>query len=155
MKTTVKIAIVTLAIAIPAFLLGQGGPLGGWWDSVWPWTSDEHLDPPSRLFPFFLVLAVVESLAMGLAVAFVVWGWPAMKRLAGGKTGMATAMYVSATWLLGNWWVHDNLHQITGYNFTGLVVIEYLFHVTLIAAGCVLCLGLATSALAQGRASAA
>lgn len=148
MKTSAKVALVTLAVAVPAFALGNGAPAGGWWQDAWPWTSS-HEDPPSSLLPLFLILAIVEAVALGLAVAFVIWGWPAMKRLAGGKTGLATAMFASATWLLGNWWMHDNLHQVTGFNFQGLLVIEYAFHVTLIAAGCVLCYGLATNALAK------
>lgn len=154
MKTSLKVALVTALVAAPAFALGNGAPGGGWWGEVWPWTSD-HEDPPSSLLPFFLVLAVVEAAALGLAVSFVAWGWPAMRRLAGGRDGTAMGMYLSATWLLGNWWVHDNLHQVTGFNFTGLLVIEYLFHVTLIVAGCVLCYGLATNALGKPASASA
>jgi hypothetical protein len=146
MKTSAKVALLTVLVAIPAFLLGNGAPGGAWWKSVWPWTQS-HGDPPANLLPFFLFLAVVEAVSLGLAISFIVWGWPAMKRLSGGRSGLATAMYVSATWLLGNWWMHDNLHQVNGFDFTGLLAIEYLFHVTLIAAGAVLCYGLATSAL--------
>lgn len=154
MKTSLKATLVIVLVAIPAFLLGNGAPGGAWWKSVWPWT-EAHGDPPSDLLPFFLFLAVLEALALGAAVAFVIWGWPTMKRLAGGRTGLATAMFTSATWLLGNWWMHDNLHQVTGFNFTGLLVIEYVFHVTLILAGCVLCYGLAVNALGQPRAQMA
>jgi hypothetical protein len=154
MKTSAKSTLVIVLVAIPAFLLGNGAPGGAWWGQVWPWTQS-HGDPPANLLPFFLLLAVVEALALGASVAFVLWGWPTMRRLAGGRTGLATGMYLSATWLLGNWWMHDNLHQVTGFDFTGLLVIEYVFHVTLIAAGCVLCYGLATNALGQAGPAAA
>ena len=149
MKTSLKVVLLTLAIAVPAFLLSNGSPGGAWWSSAWPWTDGGHDDPSSAQLPFFIFLAVVEALTLGLAVSFIVWGWPAAKRLAGGRRGLATAMSVSATWLLGNWWMHDNLHQVNGFNYTGLLVIEYGFHVTLIAAGCILCYGLATLAFAQ------
>lgn len=154
MNTRAKAILVTILVAIPAFLLSNGTPGGSWWRQVWPWTST-HADPPAELLPFFVALAVIEALALGAAVAFVIWGWPTMRRLSGDRKGLATGMYLGATWLLGNWWVHDNLHQVTGFNFTGLLVIEYLFHVTLIAAGAVLCYGLATNALAKPAQTAA
>lgn len=145
MKTSAKVALLTLAIAIPAFVLGNAAPAGGWWADAWPWTDDaEHGEPTSAQLPFFLVLAAVEAVSLGLAVSFLVWGRPAMQRLAGGRTGLETAMMLGAFWVLANWWMHDNLHQVNGFNLAGLLVIEYAFHVTLILAGAVLCYGLAT-----------
>lgn len=154
MKTAAKVAIVTLLVALPAFALGNGAPLGGWWMDAWPWAHVQD-EPPSNLVPFFMVLGVVEAVALGLAVSFAIWGLPHMRRLAGGRDGVATAMAVSATWLLGNWWMHDNLHQVTGFDFEGLVVIEYVFHFTLIVAGAILCYGLATGANSFAGSSAA
>ena len=156
MKTSAKVALLTLAIAVPAFALGNQAPAGGWWAEAWPWVDDtEHAEPTSAQLPFFLVLGVLEAVALGLAVAFLVWGRPAMRRLSGGRTGLATAMMASASWVLGNWWVHDNLHQVNGFELDGLLVIEYAFHATLIAAGGVLCYGLATGAASPaGPASA-
>lgn len=152
MRTKAKVALLTLAIAIPAFLLGNAAPAGGWWADAWPWTDGgDHGEPSSVQLPFFLFLAALEAVSLGLAVSFLVWGFPAMKRLASGRTGLATAMYASAAWVLGNWWLHDNLHQVNGFDLTGLLVIEYAFHVTLIVAGCILCYGLATNVLGQGR----
>ena len=145
MKTSAKVAILTLAIALPAFALGSQAHAGGWWKDAWPWVdSADHGDPSSGQLPFFLLLGALEAVSLGLAVSFLVWGRPAMQRLAGGRTGLETAMMLSAFWVLGNWWVHDNLHQVNGFDLAGLLVIEYAFHVTLIAAGATLCYGLVT-----------
>jgi hypothetical protein len=56
----------------------------------------------------------------------------------------AVIIYLSTVWLLGNWWVHDALHIVNGMNPTGLLKIEYGFHVTLILAGAALAYALAT-----------
>jgi hypothetical protein len=37
-----------------------------------------------------------------------------------------------------SWWPHDNMHIHNAMNIDGLIVIEYVFHFTLIAAGFVL-----------------
>lgn len=156
MKTSLKVAIVTILIAIPAFALGSQAPAGGWWKAAWPWGEGaDPGEPSSAQLPLFMVLAVLEAVTLGLAVCFLVWGFPMSKRLAGGRTGLTLAMYASAAWVLGNWWFHDNVHMTNGLDFTGLLVIEYAFHVTLIAAGAVLCYGLAINALGQPRANPA
>lgn len=156
MKLAAKATLLTLAIALPAFALGNGAPGGGWWASTWPWIdATEHAEPSPGQLPFFLLLGVIEAVSLGLAVAFLVWGRPAVRRLAGGRTGLGGAMVASAFWVLANWWVHDNLHQVNGFNLAGLLVIEYAFHVTLIAAGAILCYGLATNVLGGGRPTAA
>ena len=36
---------------------------------------------------------------------------------------------------LVNWWAHDSLHLHNGMDLSGLLRIEYAFHMTLIAAG--------------------
>ena len=156
MKTSLKVTLLTLAIAVPSVALSNAAPAGGWWADAWPWTdTSDHGEPTSTQLPFYMLLAVLEGVALGLGVSFLVWGRPAMRRLAGGRTGLATAMSLSAFWVLANWWVHDNLHQVNGFDFAGLLVIEYAFHVTLIVAGAILCYGLATNALAAPRATPA
>jgi hypothetical protein len=87
------------------------------------------------LLPFFLFLSVAEALSFGMGIAFLIYGWPMMSRLANGSTRMTWAMFVSIAWLLLNWWAHDNLHTHNGLNVVGLLFIEYGFHLTLIIAG--------------------
>jgi len=54
------------------------------------------------------------------------------------STGLTRAAHVSIAWLLFNWWPHDSLHIYNGMNLAGLLVIEYVFHITLMIAGTVL-----------------
>lgn len=89
--------------------------------------------PTSGQLPFFILLAVAEALVMGVAVAFAVFGRPAMRRLFS-TTRRADGVHLAAVWALGSWWVHDNLHMANGTDLTGLLLIEYGFHVTLMAA---------------------
>ena len=142
MQVRTKAILVALAVAIPAFALGATGPVNqaaGFWGAAWPWGGAHGLGEPSAAqLPFFIVLAVLEAVALGAAVAFLLFAWPAVRRVAATGRG-AVAAYLSAAWVLGNWWLHDGLHVTNGEDLAGLLVIEYAFHVTLVAAGFTLC----------------
>jgi len=139
MKTSVKVAILTAIVTIVAFPLEAAGPLGSWWASIWPWGQAPHGPAPTGLqVPLFMVLGVLEAVGLGLAISFLVFGWPVVKRVAATRPG-AMAMYVSAAWVLGNWWIHDSLHFTNSTDPGSLLAIEYAFHVTLILAGATLC----------------
>ncbi len=135
--------ILALSIATPAFLWSAGSPAGGWWQ-IWPWLDHANAEAPQG---FALVLAglvgLAESAALGLAVAFAVYGLPAVRRLAASRP-LCVAVHASAVWMLGNWWIHDNLHYVNGLNMDGLLVIVYAFHFTLIVAGAIICYALST-----------
>jgi hypothetical protein len=124
----VKVALLTLVVAIPALLSGR---------VIWPPHAGNPM-PTTAQLPLFLVLAAMEALALGLGVAYVAFGWPLMRRLTGGATALTWAMFVSIAWLLVSWWPHDNMHQANGHDLGGLLVIEYLYHATLMVAGAVL-----------------
>lgn len=47
-------------------------------------------------------------------------------------------MYIAISWLLVTWWPRDNMHIHNAMNIDGLIVIEYLFHVTLMIAAVVM-----------------
>lgn len=139
MKTRIKVAILTVVIAAIAFPLEPAGPLGSWWAGVWPWGQAPHGPEPTGLqVPLFMLLGVLEAVGFGLAISFLVFGWPVVKRVSATTPG-AIAMYVSAAWVLGNWWIHDSLHFTNSTDLASLLVIEYAFHVTLIIAGATLC----------------
>lgn len=137
METRWKILLVTLAIAIPAFMLGGGTPAGHqMWSAIWPFESPvEEPAATAGQVPFFMLLGVIEAISLGLAVSFLIFGRRFVLQAASGARGRANVLYIAIAWILGNWWIHDNVHMINGMNLTGLLVIEYLFHVTLIAAG--------------------
>jgi hypothetical protein len=128
MNTWSKVTVVTMAVAVPAFLLGP------------------VLFPPSGDFPtmvgtqlyLMVVVVVVEALALGLAVAFLLFAWPSVRRIVGPSRPRTLAAYLATAWVLGNWWLHDSLHLAVGLDMNGLIAIEYAFHMTLIAAGMIL-----------------
>ncbi len=71
MKTKTKVAAITIAVAVPAFLLSpvlfppaEGGPT-----------------PTAVQVPFFLFLGVGDALLLGLGVAFLILGLPVLKRV--------------------------------------------------------------------------
>jgi hypothetical protein len=91
--------------------------------------------PTSAQLPLFIFLSVMESLAFGVGVAFLILGWKYMKELLPNKKSSALAFFAIA-WLLISWWPHDNMHRVNPHdNLSGLLKIEYLFHFTLILAG--------------------
>jgi hypothetical protein len=127
-KTWVKVLIVTVVVAIPAFILG---PI------LWP-PADMGAAPTAGQLPFFLFLALFEAVTLGLGVSFLLFGMPVVRRVAAGSKLRAYAMYLSIGWLLVSWWPHDNLHMFNGMNLQGLLYIEYGFHLTLMISGIVL-----------------
>ncbi|MBJ7600529.1 MAG: hypothetical protein DLM67_24935 [Candidatus Nephthysia bennettiae] len=120
------VVVLTVGLAIPTFLLSR---------VIWPNPPGAPV-PPSGLLPFLMVPAVSESLAFGAGVAFLV----AAGRALLGRTearGLAVAAYASAGWALVSWWPHSNMHRVNT-SFQGLVVIDWTFHLTLIAGAAVI-----------------
>ncbi len=145
---TGKVVVVTLVVAIAAFLFGSHGPLGY---VLWP-TPVALVSPPSAIQEkLFMLLDALEALAFGLGTAFLLFAWPAVGRVAGSSHGRALAMYLGTAWFLSNWWIHDNLHMVVGLRPNGLLGIEYGFHVTLIIAGAALAYSMATMAVPGTR----
>ena len=92
---------------------------------------------PASALPFFLGLKLLEGLALGVGIGFLVFGNRTLGRSAA-HPSLALLAYLSISWCLVNWWLHDNLHAINGDNFWGLIGIEYAFHVTMMVGGGVL-----------------
>jgi hypothetical protein len=94
---------------------------------------------PGALLPWFIILSIGESLAFGLGVAFLVFGYRTVQRAGTGRV-LTLLAYLSIAWYLVNWWPHDNLHRVNGQNLVGLLRIEYSFHFTMQIAGAILAL---------------
>ena len=127
-STKVKVAALTLAVAVPAFLVGpvlfppaEGGPV-----------------PTAAQLPLFLILAVGDALLLGLGVSFLVFGLPVIRKVSPDSRLRAWAMYLSIGYLMVSWWPHLNMHASNGLDLGGLLVIDYLFHLPLEVAGVVL-----------------
>ncbi len=125
MKMWMKVAIVTLVVAVPATLLGN---------VIWP-PAEGGPSPTGGQLPFFIVLEIITTLTLGLGVAFLLFGFPSMMEVAAGSRLRAWAMYLSIGWLLVSWWPHQHMHISNGDSLAGLIVIEYGFHVTLMLSG--------------------
>ena len=125
MKTSAKVAIITAAVGIPAFLLGP---------VLFP-PADIGTEPTSTQLPFFLFLAVGDALLLGLGVSFLLFGFPVMRRVSPDSKIRAWAMYLSIGYLMVSWWPHLNLHTHNGMNLQGLLYIDYFFHLPLEVAG--------------------
>lgn len=128
MRTRTKVAILTLVVAIPAFLAEPAGPLGGFWaphPSATPTASQETL---------FMMLGVLEALMLGGSVAFLAYGYPILGSIRRSSPGLTRAAHLSIVWILAQWWAHDSLHIHNGPDVGGLLVIDYVFHLPIMAA---------------------
>jgi hypothetical protein len=115
---------VTVGVGVPAFALGP---------VLFPPSSD-FPSPVGLQLPLLMGVAAAEALAMGLAVAFLLFGWPLVRQVVGPSRSRTVAAYLATAWLAGNWWLHDNLHISNGADINGLIAIDYAFHTTLIVA---------------------
>jgi hypothetical protein len=123
MSTTLKVSLVTIVCAVAAFILG---PI------IW---HPAEADGPGSLLPFFIIVSAMESIALGLGVSFLLFGWKWVTRVTHDTKTAAKILYVAIAWSLVSWWPHDNMHISNAHdNWGRLLMIEYMFHVTLIAA---------------------
>jgi hypothetical protein len=123
-----KWLLIALPVGLVAFLLHP---------TVFPPSMHGPAPTPSQL-PFFILLTIIESLSLGLGIAFLALGYPLIKKSLLKSRNLVTAVYVSIAWYLTNWWFHDGLHMANGMDLQGLLYIEYAFHVTLIVGGAIL-----------------
>ena len=132
-----KWIVVTVVLAIFAFLTSVNGPLGA---TIFGWRpADGSPEPSSAQLPFFLVLGLAEAVAFGFGVAFLLFGYPWMRAASAGQASrrLTRAAHISIAWLLLNWWSHDSFHIANGLNLSGLLLIEYAYHITLMTAGAI------------------
>ena len=129
----IKWLVVTLVLAIIAFLASPNGPLGGFWRP-----SADFPQPTDAQLPLFILLNVTEALSFGFGIAFLIFGYPLIRAFLPVSKGLTLAAHLSIAWLLFSWWPHDSLHVANGINMSGLLIIEYVFHVTLMVAGAIL-----------------
>jgi hypothetical protein len=117
--------LIGLAAAAAVFAIAVlGAPAGG-------------LTPPDDIFPVVAVLLLLESLAFGAGVAYVV---RARGKLFGaGITPLERSVAWSVAFLLLAPWPHDYLHRLTYingvFNWPALAGIEYVFHLGIAPVG--------------------
>lgn len=121
--TSIVIAVVTAAaaFAVGAFARPAGAAT-----------------PPAEIFPVFAVLLLLESVAFGAGVAYVI---RARRLLSAGTASLDKALVVGIAYLLLAPWVHDYFHALTlingVFNWPALAGIEYVFHLGVVPVGLV------------------
>ena len=127
--TWVKVLLVTVVVAIPAFILG---PI------IWP-PAEGSPSPTATQIPFLLFLNLVQAIVLGLGVSFLAFGLSVMRRISPDSKVRAWAMYLSIAYLMISWWPHINMHVHNAPdNLQGLIYIDYLFHLPSMIAALVL-----------------
>lgn len=95
------------------------------------------LTPPDEVFPLFAVLVMLESLAFGAGVAYVLRARPTL--FGGGIAPLERAVAWCVAYLLLAPWPHDWLHRLTHingeYNWPALAGIEFVFHLGIVPIG--------------------
>lgn len=125
MNTKTKVAAITLAVAIPAFI---AGPI------LFP-PADVGVEPTAIQILLFILLAVGDVILLGLGVSFLVFGLPLVRKVSPDSKARAWAMYLAIGYLMVSWWPHSNMHASNGIDIGGLLVIDYVFHLPLEIAG--------------------
>ena len=129
MKRWMKVTIVTLMVAVPAFVLGP---------VLFP-PADVGSEPSAAQIPFFMFLGAADAILLGLGVSFLVFGLPVLRKVSPDSKLRAWAMYLAIGYLMVSWWPHLNLHISTPIdNWQMLLYIDFLFHLPLEIAGVVL-----------------
>jgi hypothetical protein len=129
MKRSMKVSIVTLMVAVPAFVLGP---------VLFP-PADVGSEPSAAQIPFFMFLGAADAILLGLGVSFLVFGLPVLRKVSPDSRLRAWAMYLAIGYLMVSWWPHLNLHISTPIdNWHMLLYIDFLFHLPLEIAGVVL-----------------
>jgi hypothetical protein len=128
-STWVAVVVLTLIIAVPAFLLN---PI------IWP-PAPGGPAPTAAQTPYLLALDVMQAVFLGLGISFLIFGFPVMRRISPDSKTRAWAMYLSIGYLMVSWWPHIGLHVSNAPDdLQGLIYIDYLFHVPLMIAGAIL-----------------
>jgi len=123
-----KVALVTAAVAVPAFFLGP---------VIFP-PADLGVEPTATQLALFILLGVGDAILLGLGVSFLVFGFPMLRQVSPDSKARAWAMYLSIGYLMVSWWPHLNMHASNGIDVGGLLRIDLLFHFPLEVAGVVL-----------------
>jgi hypothetical protein len=128
-----KWVAVTVVLGLFAFLTSVNGPLG---PAVFGWHPAASVTQPVGIqLPLFMLLGLMEALAFGFGVAFLLFGYPWVRAAGPAPTPLARLAHLSIAWVLINWWSHDSFHIANGLDLGGLLTIEYAYHVTLMTAG--------------------
>lgn len=115
MRRCLPVLLTVLLVAVPAFAVGP---------VIWPRAA---LDARSQLAAF-IALSAGDALFLGLGIAFLIFGYPFLRRVSPDSRARAWAMYVSVGFLLVSWWPHLNMHASNGGSLSGLLRLDLRVH---------------------------
>lgn len=126
----VKLTSILLALVVAAV---------GFWITAFTRPAGSEM-PPADVLPSFAVLLLLESLALGAGVAYVLRRRSTL--FGGGTAALERAVSWIVAYLLLAPWIHDYLHGLVFidgvFNWPALAVVEYLFHLGIAPIGVVL-----------------
>lgn len=134
-----------VAFTLLGFLLTPHAPLGS---IVWGPLPEGGMEPVGGQIAALMIVSVLECIAFGLGAAFLLFGFPLVRRLIP-SAGLARAAWVAIGWSLVSWVPHTALHMTAGDDIGKLIGIEYAFHVTLVLGGAALAAAFFTAARAR------
>src|SRR5688572_3695209 len=103
MKTTWRFLGVTVVLALVAATLSR---------IIWPDIPD-MAGPTGGQLPLFILMSIIEAVALGAGVALLIFGWSWMRAFPGALSKLA---FLSVVWSLVSWWPHDNMHRVLAHN---------------------------------------
>lgn len=128
-----KVVGVVVVGSIVGFMLDANAPVG---KAIWG-EAPAGPQPSGGELPLLMAVSLIQAVGFGLGVAFLAFGWPLLSR-AGGSPGWAMAAFVAIAWGLVSWVPHSAMHVTNAHDdFARLILIEYVFHVTLVVAAAV------------------
>lgn len=129
MKTWIKVLLVALPAAVVGSLFQSNGPIGS---MIWPPAAGPS--PAPDQLAWLIPIGIVEAVAFGLGAAFLVFGWPYVRRAPGVGKRLAVATYVAIAFGFMNWVPHVAMHTAGGLDFDRLIVTDIVWHIPLIVA---------------------
>lgn len=129
MKTWLKVLFVALPAAVVGALFQSNGPIG---NKIWP-PAPGAVPAPDQL-AWLIPIGIVEAIAFGLGVAFLVFGWPYVRDAPGVSKRLAAATYAAIAFGFVNWVPHIAMHTAGGMDFDRLIVTDIVWHIPLIIA---------------------
>lgn len=135
MKTRTKFILTTVPIVLVLMLFHPGGPLGA---TLWPQPEPGSPEPESWQMPLLVLLALFESTATAVGIAYLFYGWHWTRSVMPERPALATALHLSIAFALIQWWPHGNLHISVPFSFGSIIAIDYGFHVPLLVSSAII-----------------
>lgn len=127
MKKNKPLFYLSVILAILTIPLGM---------KIWPPAPGTPMPTPMQL-PFFVLLSLFEALSFGVGFYFLIDGMNLLKKFKV-ENRLTILTHLAISWTIISWWPHDHIHMHNGMDITGLLFIEYGFHVTLILSGLII-----------------